>query len=220
MPRSDDLFTLPRDLPVPTDDGACRHLAGMPWPNVALRSTSGRLVSLAADESAWLVVYFYPRTGLPNEDPPGGLHAWDSIPGVRGCTPQACAYRDHRAELARHGARVFGVSTQDTPYQREAVERLHMPYELLSDSSLELANALQLPTLTVAGHTVIKRLTLISRNGRIQTCFYPVFPPDADASNVIRFISAVPPSALGSRPANGRTRWPDDAASRADPDTT
>jgi peroxiredoxin len=189
MQRSDNLYALPADLPVPTDDGACRHLAGMTWPKVALPSTSGRLVSLADDDSEWLVVYFYPRTGLPDQDPPGGLHAWDSIPGARGCTPQACAYRDHRSELARHGALVFGVSTQDSGYQREVVERLHLPYELLSDSSLELTNALRLPTFTVAGQTLIKRLTLISRNGRIETCFYPVFPPDADAANVLRYIS-------------------------------
>lgn len=130
-----------------------------------------------------------PRTGLPDQDPPGGLAAWDSIPGARGCTPQACSYRDHHSELARLGARVFSVSTQDTAYQREVVERLHLPYELLSDSRLELAGALRLPTFSVAEHTVIKRLTLIGRRGRIETCLYPVFPPDADADNVLRYIA-------------------------------
>lgn len=194
MSRSDNLYDLPADLPIPIDDGGCRHLVSTTWPKVVLRSTSGRLVSLAADDSEWLVVYFYPRTGLPDQDPPGGLHAWDSIPGARGCTPQACAYRDHRADLARHGAQVFGVSTQETSYQREVVERLHLPYELLSDSALELTNALRLPTFTVAGQTVIRRLTLISRAGRIETCFYPVFPPDADAANVLRYISERPPN--------------------------
>ena len=195
MPRSDDLYALPLDLPVPLDDGACQHLAGLAWPRVSLRSTSGRLVSLADEAAAaeWLVVYFYPRTGLPDRDPPGGLEAWDSIPGARGCTPQACSYRDHRSELARHGAQVFGVSIQDSTYQREVVDRLHLPYDLLSDSRLELAGALRLPTFTVAGHTVIKRLTLIGRIGRIETCFYPVFPPDADAENVLHHIAAMQP---------------------------
>lgn len=189
MSRSDNLYALPAGLPVPVDDGACKHLPGMAWPSISLASTAGRLVSLAAEPARWLVVYFYPRTGLPDQDPPGGLQAWDSIPGARGCTPQACSYRDHRSELARFGAQVFGVSTQDTTYQQEVVDRLHLPYELLSDSRLELANALRLPTFSVAGHTVIKRLTLIGRGGRIEACFYPVFPPDADAANVIRYIS-------------------------------
>src|SRR5262245_40053320 len=134
MPRSDDLYSLPPDLPVPLDDGACEHLPGLSWPEVPLPATSGRLVSLAQARAEWLVVYCYPRAGLPDRDPPGGLAAWDSIPGARGCTPQACSYRDHQSELARFGARVFGVSTQDTSYQREVVERLHLPYELLSDS--------------------------------------------------------------------------------------
>src|ERR1044072_1585867 len=173
MPRSDDLHSLPADLPLPVDDGACEHLAGLSWPAVTLPSTAGRLVSLAEQQTEWLVVYCYPRTGLPDQDPPGGLAAGDSIPGARGCTPQACSYRDHHAELARFGARVLGVSTQDTAYQREVVERLHLPYELLSDSRLALAGALRLPTFSVAGHTVIKRLTLIGRRDRIETCFYP-----------------------------------------------
>ena len=177
MPRSDDLYALPRDLPVPVDDGACRHLSGKPWPNVTLPSTAGRLVTLSTVESDWLVVYFYPRTGLPDQDPPGGLSAWDSIPGARGCTPQACSYRDHHADLARFGATVFGVSTQTTSHQREVVDRLHLPYELLSDARLELANALRLPTFSVAGHTVIKRLTLIGRRDSIAACFYPVSLP-------------------------------------------
>lgn len=190
MSRSDDLHSLPADLPVPVDDGACDHLPGTPWPAVALRSTVGGMVSLAQVRAEWLVVYCYPRTGLPDRDPPGGLQAWDSIPGVRGCTPQACSYRDHHAELLGLGARVFGVSTQDTAYQREAAERLHLPYELLSDAGLELARALRLPTVEVAGHTVIRRLTLIGRPERIEACFYPVFPPDADAARVLAYLGA------------------------------
>jgi peroxiredoxin len=188
MARSDDLYSLPADIPVPVDDGACDHLPGLELPAVALPSTGGGTVSLDAVEAEWLVVYCYPRTGLPDRDPSGGLAAWDSIPGVRGCTPQACSYRDLHGELARLGARVFGVSTQDTEYQREASARLRLPYELLSDARLELTRALRLPTFTIAGHMVIRRLTLIARRGRIETCFYPVFPPDADADNVLRFL--------------------------------
>ena len=188
MSRSDDLYSLPPDLPIPVDDGSCDHLAGSLWPAVPLRSTRGLYVSLAAVKAEWLVVYCYPRTGLPHDDPPGGLAAWDAIPGARGCTPQACSYRDHHAELVKHGAHVLGVSTQDTEYQREVVDRLHLPFELLSDSKLELAQALQLPTFSVAGQTLTKRLTLVGRGGRIGKCFYPVFPPDADAGNVLRYI--------------------------------
>jgi peroxiredoxin len=186
--RSDDLYSLPPDLPIPVDDGSCDHLAGLVWPSVPLRSTRGTYISLAAVKTAWLVVYFYPRTGLPHQNPPGGLAAWDAIPGARGCTPQACSYRDHHAALVQHGAQVFGLSTQDTEYQREVVDRLHLPFDLLSDSELELARTLQLPTFSVAGQMLIKRLTLIGRGGRIEKCFYPVFPPNADAGNVLRYI--------------------------------
>ena len=189
MARSDNLYALPTDLPVPLNDGACDHLPGLAWPTPALPSTAGGLVSLANVDAEWLVVYCYPRTGLPDQDPPGGLAAWDSIPGARGCTPQACSYRDYHTHLSRLGATVFGVSTQDTAYQQEVVQRLHLPYELLSDSRLELARALRLPTFSVTGHTLIRRLTLVGRRGRIETCFYPVFPPDADAGNVVRHIS-------------------------------
>lgn len=189
--RSDDLHALPPDLPVPLDDGACRHLPGMAWPSVDLPSTAGGTVSLAAAamEAPWLVVYFYPRTGLPDQDPPGGLAAWDAIPGARGCTPQACAYRDHHAELRARGARIFGVSTQETAYQREVAERLHLPYALLSDAALALTHALRLPTFAVAGYTLIRRLTLLGRGGRIERCFYPVFPPHADAVRVLAAIT-------------------------------
>ena len=188
MSRSDNLYSLPSDLPVPVDDGACDHLAGTSLPFLELRATSGALVSLTTVKAKWVVLYFYPRTGLPDHDPPGGLAAWDSIPGARGCTPQACSYRDHYSELIRHGCRVFGISTQDTDYQREVAERLHLPFDLLSDSHLELANTLRLPTFSVAGYTLIKRLTLIASEGQIVKCFYPVFPPDADAENVLRYI--------------------------------
>ena len=188
MPRSDNLYALPDDLPVPTDDGACAHLPGMRLPAIPLRSTAGGLVSLADIDAPWLITYFYPRTGLPDADPPGGLAAWDAIPGTRGCTPQSCAYCDHHDQLSAQGARVFGISSQDTAYQAEAAARLHLPYELLSDAGLELAHALGLPTFTIASHTMIKRLTLIARRGIIEQCFYPVFPPTADAANVLEYL--------------------------------
>jgi peroxiredoxin len=190
MARSDNLYALPPDLPVPVDDGACDHLAGSSLPQLAMPSTGGGVVVLPQVDSEWLVVYCYPRTGLPDQDPPGGLAAWDAIPGARGCTPQACSYRDHHAGLVRLGATVYGVSTQETAYQQEVVRRLHLPYDLLSDANLEFSRSLRLPTFTVADCTVIKRLTFIARNGRIEKAFYPVFPPDADAPRILRFLAS------------------------------
>jgi peroxiredoxin len=188
MSRSDDLHSLPEGLPVPVDDGACDHLPGLELPDVELPSTRGRNVSLRRVDSPWLIVYCYPRTGLPDRDPPGGLAAWDAIPGARGCTPQACSYRDHHADLAREGATLFGVSTQESADQLEAALRLHLPYELLSDAGLALADALRLPTFTVEGIRVLRRLTLVARRGRIERCLYPVFPPDADAARVLALL--------------------------------
>ena len=160
----------------------------MELPDLELPSTAGRLVPIRRLGEGYLVFYFYPRTGLPDQYPPGGLAAWDSIPGARGCTPQACAYRDHHLELRERGAQVFGVSTQTTEYQKEMAERLHLPFEVLSDAGLELARALRLPTFAVAGIEVIRRLTLITRGGKIEACFYPVFPPDTDAVHVVEWI--------------------------------
>jgi peroxiredoxin len=196
VPRHDNVYELPRDLPVPVDDGACAHLAGLTVPAVALPSTAGRRVDLGALPGR-TVVYVYPRTGRPDQDPPRG---WNEIPGARGCTPQSCAFRDHHGELAARGARVFGLSTQDTAYQREAVERLHLPFELLSDERLGFARALRLPTFEVEGMTLIKRLTLILDGGRIAKVFYPVFPPDRNAADVVAWLTAHPsaPSPSGS----------------------
>lgn len=132
------------------------------------------------------VVYCYPRTGRPDEDLPQG---WDGIPGARGCTPQSCAFRDHHAELRALRARVFGLSTQSTGYQREAAERLHLPFALLSDEGLEFAGALDLPTFHAAGMTLIKRLTLVVEDGRIEKVFYPVFPPGENAQRVVEWLS-------------------------------
>lgn len=191
MTRRDNLHDLPPNLPVPVDDGACDHLRGMLLPPVPLLSTAGRIVDVA-ELPGTTVVYCYPRTGRPDVDSPEG---WDEIPGARGCTPQSCAFRDHYRELRELGAEVFGLSTQNTEYQQEAAERLHLPFELLSDAGLAFATALRLPTFNFDSMTLIKRLTLIIRDGRIVNVFYPVFPPDRDAEQVIEWLSGYGESA-------------------------
>jgi peroxiredoxin len=188
MSKPFNLYQLPDDLPVPTDDGACDHLLGLRLPAVPLRATDGQAVDLASGAGR-SVVYCYPRTGRPDEPPPDG---WDAIPGARGCTPQSCAFRDHHQELRDLGARVFGLSTQDTEYQREAVGRLHLPFPLLSDAELRFTHALRLPTFEVAGMTLLKRLTVIVRDGAIEHVFYPIFPPDANAAEVVRWLTEHP----------------------------
>lgn len=188
MARSDDLHQLPADLPIPVDDGACRHLTGLAVPSVSLRATSGRMIDLSK-LAGRTVIYCYPRTGQPDVDPPPG---WDAVPGARGCTPQSCGFRDHYQQLRSLGAQVFGLSTQDTDYQREVVERLHLPFELLSDAARELTDALRLPTFDIAGMTLLKRITLIIRDGRIEKVFYPVFPPDKNAEEVIAWLALSP----------------------------
>lgn len=182
IPRN--LLELPDDLPVPEDDGACDHLPGMALPSVPLLATDGRTIDLSALPGR-TVVYAYPRTGRPNEPTPTG---WDAIPGARGCTPQSCAFRDHYDELQELGADVFGFSTQDSENQQEAAERLHLPFPLLSDVDLRLAEALRLPTFAVDGMTLTKRLTLIVRDGVIEHVFYPVFPPDRNAGDVVAWL--------------------------------
>jgi peroxiredoxin len=184
-----DLGTLPADLPVPVDDGACDHLVGMSVPAIALPSTAGRDVVLAQAGKPRAVVYAYPRTGVPGEPSPDG---WDQIPGARGCTPQSCAFRDHHRELLDLGAEVFGLSTQTTAFQQEMAARLHLPFEVLSDAELRFATALRLPTFEVAGMTLIRRLTLIVRRGRIEHLFYPVFPPDQSAVQTLAWLRAHP----------------------------
>jgi peroxiredoxin len=175
-----DPTRLPDNLPAPEDDGAADHLGGAALPAVALPATDGTSVRL--DELSGLtVVVAYPRTGRPGQEPPGGEAGWNAIPGARGCTPEVCSFRDERVRFAERGARLFGLSTQDTGYQREAVERLHLPYPLLSDAALELTRALDLPTFEVDGMTLIKRVTLIVRDGVIADVVYPVFPPDQGA---------------------------------------
>jgi peroxiredoxin len=175
---------LPKDLPVPVDDGACDHLPGLSLPSVNLPATFRRIINLA-ELSDWVVIYCYPMTGRPGVPLP---HGWDQIPGARGCTPQSCSFRDHYKKLQELNAQVFGLSTQSTEYQREAVERLHLPFELLSDSTMQFAQELRLPTFEIAGTRLIKRLTLIAHHGKIAKHFYPVFPPDKNADDVISWL--------------------------------
>lgn len=172
-------------LPVPIDDGAVRHLLGARVPMVPLEGTSGKTVDLAS-LPGYVVVYAYPRTGKPGVPNPEG---WDRIPGARGCTPQTCRFRDRFAELRALGVNyVFGLSTQDLAYQREAADRLRLPFELLSDEHLRLTEALRLPTFTTSGMTLLKRCTLLLRSGSIEHIFYPVFPPDHNADDVLAYL--------------------------------
>lgn len=174
-------------LPPPTDDGAARHLPGTAVPDIALAATDGRTVSLSALPGL-TVVFAYPMTGRPGAALPEG---WDEIPGARGCTPQSCAFRDLYGELLAAGAgRVFGLSTQDTAYQHEAAERLHLPFPLLSDAALRLTTALRLPVMLVGGATLLKRMALIIGDGIISHVFYPVFPPDRNAADVLSWLRA------------------------------
>lgn len=178
---------LPPDIPAPTDDGAARHLPGMQWPDLPLPATEGPPVNLARLNGR-IVLYIYPRTGVPGVDLPPG---WNDIPGARGCTPQSCSFRDHYSELHRLGAaHVFGLSTQDSGYQREAAQRLHLPFKILSDEKLGVAKALNLPTFSVAGMTLLKRMALIIDEGVISKVFYPVFPPDRNAEEVIAWLQS------------------------------
>jgi peroxiredoxin len=181
-----NLGELPKDLPVPVDDGACAHLPGLALPALALASTGGRSVHL--DQlSGCVVLYCYPMTGRPGRALPQG---WDQIPGARGCTPEACSFRDHYVELQAFKARVFGVSAQTTEDQLETATRLRLPFELLSDASFTFAEALRLPTFDVDGMRLIKRLTLIVKNGRVAKHFYPVFPPDKHIDEVLVWLQA------------------------------
>ena len=181
-----DLHLLPDKLPVPQDDGACAHLEGMQIPSLSLASTADRKVDLGS-ESGIVVAYFYPMTGRPDAPP---MIGWNEIPGARGCTPQSCAFRDHHAELRGLGAKVFGVSSQSPEEQKEAAQRLHLPFELLSDNLFELTSALRLPTFEYNSSRLIKRLTLIIEDGAICKVFYPVFPPNENADNVIAWLRA------------------------------
>jgi peroxiredoxin len=181
---STNLSQLPKDLPAPVDDGADSHLEGSLLPKLMLNSTDGASVNLAELRDRW-VIYVYPMTGRPDISLPD---SWDGIPGARGCTPQSCSFRDHYAELKALRTGVFGLSVQTTDYQREVRDRLHLPFQLLSDSTLQLKSTMRLPTFAVAGMELFKRLTLITRDGRIEKVFYPVFPPDQNADEVLVWL--------------------------------
>ena len=177
-------------IPAPEDDGTAAHLVGARLPDIALAATDGSSVSLArlAGRS---VVFAYPRTGVPGQ--PGLVDDWDQIPGARGCTPQSCSFRDlNRDLLQADAARVLGLSTQTSDYQREAVARLHLPFPLLSDAGLALTSAMRLPTMTVAGHTLLKRMSWIVDDGTITAMQYPIFPPDRNAADVLAWLLANP----------------------------
>jgi peroxiredoxin len=180
-----DPYTLPPDLPVPEDDGAADHLEGTRIPRLELPTTDQRALDLAEAAQQLLVLYIYPRTGTPGEALPTG---WDDIPGARGCTPQACAFRDLHAEIAAAGAHTLGLSAQSLAKQHEVVERLGLPYALASDPLLTVAEALGLPTFDVDGMRLYKRLTLIADAGEIVKVFYPVFPPNRNAAEVLEWL--------------------------------
>ncbi len=187
MASADDPEKLPETLPVPVDDGGARHLEGLRLPALTLPATDGTEVDLAALKGR-TVVYIYPRTGRPGEAPPEG---WDQIPGARGCTAQSCSFRDHLRELRALGvAHVFGLSTQESDFQREAAVRLHLPFLILSDAELRFAHALALPTFEVATMTLLKRMVLVIEDGVIRKAFYPVFPPDRSAEEVLAWLGA------------------------------
>ena len=180
-----EYFPLPEGLEAPVDDGAAHHLEGRALPHVSLPSTKGGSVDLGTLPGR-AVIYCYPLTGRPGSALPGG---WDEIPGARGCTPQACSFRDHFTELTRLGvSHLYGISTQTTAYQREAAERLHLPFALLSDSALEFQDMLDLPVMDVEGDTLFRRLTMICSDGEIEKVFYPVFPPDKNAGDVVSWL--------------------------------
>jgi peroxiredoxin len=186
----DPVHALPPDLPAPADDGACDHLPGSRVPSVRLASTGGRLVDLAEAAQRPAVLFFYPRTGEAGQ--PAGRE-WDAIPGARGCTPQSCGFRDLHREFLKEGVAVLGVSTQETAYQREFVDRNHVPFELLSDAELLLTRAARLPTFEFpvprgGPSTLIKRMAWYVERGRIEKIWYPVFPPDRNAETVLAWL--------------------------------
>ena len=174
---------LPDDLPTPIDDGECDHLEGSSLPSTALSLTNGSLLNLETLNDC--VLYIYPMTAQPGTALPDG---WEQIPGARGCTPQSCSFRDHYKEFKNLGFEVFGLSAQDTIYQNEAKERLHLPFEFISDEGMILATSPGIPTFNVEGLHLYKRTTLVIKNGKIVKCFYPVFPPDKNPDDVINWI--------------------------------
>jgi peroxiredoxin len=174
-------------IPTPENDGTADHLQGTMFAPVLLSSTEGGQIDVAA-LAGLTVIYAYPMTGQPDVPLPPN---WDMIPGARGCTPQSCAFRDHFAELRALGVRnLFGLSTQSTDYQAEAAARLHLPFPLLSDADNVLIDAMRLPYFETSGMRLLKRCTLIVRDGLISKVFYPVFPPDQNAQDVIDYLGS------------------------------
>ena len=188
MGSQKNIYEIPQGLPEPNDDGACDHLPGMRLPSVSLMSTAGDPVDLS-NLKGTSVVYCYPLTGRPDQNLPPG---WDDIPGARGCTPQSCAFRDHHAELRAAGAAVVGVSTQTPEYQAEAADRLNLSYPLVSDADLRLTRELALPTFEAGGEVLLRRLTLLVRDGVVEHVWYPVFPPDSHPQEVLSWLQAGP----------------------------
>jgi len=186
-PQTD--FPLPPDLPVPINDGAADHLNGTALPRISLRSTASRMVDFSQLSAARTIIFCYPMTGVPGKRLPSG---WDLIPGARGCTPQTCGFRDHFEELRDLKAEVFGLSTQTPEYQLEMATRLQLPFEILSDADGKLSQALRLPMFEVEGMRLLKRLTLVIRGGRIEHVFYPVFPPNESAEQVLSWLRQHP----------------------------
>jgi peroxiredoxin/DNA-binding transcriptional MerR regulator len=186
-----DFTVLPDGLPVPQDDGAADHLTGLAMPGIRVQTSDNRTVDLSAAGPGRTIVYIYPLTGRPGVDLPEG---WDAIPGARGCSTEACGFRDHFTELRAAGAdQVWGLSSQDPDYQSEVVARLRLPFHMLSDPTFAVADALDLPTFTAAGHPrLYSRLTLVVRDGRIEHAFYPVFPPNTHAAQVLAWLRTHP----------------------------
>jgi peroxiredoxin len=180
-------FPLPPDLPVPVDDGAATHLAKMVLPPLALRATGGEIVTLSALPGPRAVLYLYPMTGRPGVLLPDG---WNLIPGARGCTPEACGLRDHHVGFAHLGAHLYGLSSQDSAYQQEVVDRLGLTFPLLPDPGLQLAEALRLPSFEVEGKRLYKRRTMVISNGRVERVFYPIFPPDTHAEEILSWLAS------------------------------
>lgn len=186
-----DFTTLPEGLPVPEDDGAAGHLPGVRMPDLTLSTSDGNTVSLAELGAGRTVIYLYPLTGRPGVDLPDG---WDTIPGARGCSTEACDFSNHFDQLRQAGAeRVYGMSSQDPDYQDEVVQRLRLPFTMISDPALALADALRLPTFSAPGHDrLYSRLTLIVRDSMVEHVFYPIFPPNTHAQQVLDWIESHP----------------------------
>lgn len=181
-----DLNTLPDNLPIPLDDGACDHLKNLLLPEIELETTAGRFVNIKELTKKPTIIFFYPRTGEADKPTPAD---WDLIPGARGCTPQSCGFRDLNQEFIKLGFQVFGLSSQNSDYQKEFVSRNHIPFEILSDEKFELTEQMNLPTFSFNGIRLIKRMAWIVENSKISHVFYPVFPPNENASFVLNWLN-------------------------------